>query len=98
MRLRTTSPFLIIAVLLSGMQTSSAQSPLSDHWCARHFGDWMVGPMSCYFSSYRQCRMKLSGAGGVCFQSPYYQPAPAILDGLVGMFRCFFGYRIGEFF
>ena len=77
MRLVTASLFLIVAMLLGGMQAASAQPPTSDQWCARHFGNWMVGPMSCYFTSYQQCRTTLSGTGGVCFQSPYsYQPPP----------------------
>ena len=77
MRLPTASLFLIAAVLLGGMQAASAQSPTSYQWCARHFGNWMVGPRSCYFTSYQQCRTTLSGNSGVCFQSPYYyQPLP----------------------
>jgi len=77
MRWSTASLFLIVVVLLGGMLTAFAQSPTSYQWCARHFGNWMVGPRSCYFTSYQQCRTTLSGNSGVCFQSPYYyQPLP----------------------
>jgi len=78
MRLRTASLFLIV-MLLGGMQAASAPSPTSNQWCARHFGNWMVGPMSCYFWSYQQCRTTLASNSGVCFQSPYdYQPPPDV--------------------
>jgi hypothetical protein len=77
MRLPITSLFVLAAALLGEMQAASAQSPTSYQWCARHFGDWMVGPTSCYFTSYQQCRAALSGNSGVCFQSPFcYQPPP----------------------
>jgi hypothetical protein len=76
MRWPTASLFLIVVVLLGGMLTAFAQSPTSYQWCARQFGNWMIGPMSCYFTSYQQCRRTLSVTGGVCFQSPYYNQAP----------------------
>jgi len=76
MRWSTASLFLIVVVLLGGMLTAFAQSPTSYQWCARHFGNWMIGQMSCYFTSYQQCRRTLSVAGGICFQSPYCNQAP----------------------
>jgi len=76
MRLPILSLVLIAAALLGEFQAASAQPPTSYHWCARHFGNWMVGPMSCYFTSYQQCRTTLSGTRGVCFQSPYYHQLP----------------------
>jgi hypothetical protein len=77
MRLPILLLLVIFSALLGEMQAASAQSPISDQWCARHFGNWVVGPMFCYFTSYQQCRTTLSGNSGVCFQSPYYyQPPP----------------------
>ena len=73
MRLPVLSLFLIAAALLGEIRAASAQSPTSYPWCARYYGSWMVGATSCYFTSYQQCRTTLSGIGGVCFKSPYYQ-------------------------
>jgi Protein of unknown function (DUF3551) len=67
--------FLIAAALLGEIQTASAQSPTSYPWCARYYKDGT--PTSCYFTSYQQCRASVSGVGGLCFQSPYYQATPA---------------------
>jgi hypothetical protein len=67
--------FLIAAVLLGEIQAASAQSPTSYPWCARYF-DRKGGATSCYFDSYHQCMTTLSGIGGFCYQSPYYQAAP----------------------
>jgi Protein of unknown function (DUF3551) len=65
--------FLIAAVPLGEIQAASAQSPTSYPWCARFRS---IGATSCYFTSYQQCMTTLSGIGGFCYPSPYYDAAP----------------------
>jgi hypothetical protein len=45
------------------------------------------GPTSCYFASYEQCATTLSGVGGYCYKSPYYQGPPAARDKAVKVRR-----------
>jgi Protein of unknown function (DUF3551) len=68
------SVFLIAATLLCEIQAASAQSPTSYPWCARYF-DRRGGATSCYFTSKEQCMTAVSGLGGFCYESPYYEPA-----------------------
>jgi Protein of unknown function (DUF3551) len=62
----------VIAVLALAADTVpvAAQSPTSYPWCLRGARS---GGMSCYFTSYQQCRTTLSGIGGYCMRSPYYR-------------------------
>jgi hypothetical protein len=76
MRLSMLSLFLIAAALLGEVRTASAQSPTSYPWCSQYVGRGGGGATSCYFTSYAQCMMTVSGIGGYCYQSPYYH-APA---------------------
>jgi hypothetical protein len=65
--------FVISAVvLLSDIEAASAQSPYSYPWCGIR---GRSGGMSCYYTSWEQCRTTLSGIGGLCIQSPYYKPS-----------------------
>jgi hypothetical protein len=73
MRLAILWLFLIAAVLLGEIQAASAQSPTSYPWCARFRS---IDATSCYFDSYQQCMTTLSGIGGYCYKSPYYDAAP----------------------
>ena len=73
MRLPILWLFLIAAVPLGEIQAASAQSPTSYPWCARFRS---TGATSCYFTSYQQCMTTLSGIGGYCYRSPYYDAAP----------------------
>jgi hypothetical protein len=76
MRLLILSLVLANAALTSFADPASAQSAYSYPWCAR-VGS-RNGPTSCYYASYQQCLTTLSGVGGYCFKSPYYQgPHPA---------------------
>jgi Protein of unknown function (DUF3551) len=77
MRLSMLSLFLIAAALLGEIGTASAQSPTSYPWCSRYFTRGGGGAASCYFTSYAQCMMTVSGIGGYCYQSPYYHAPPA---------------------
>jgi hypothetical protein len=75
MRLPIHSALLIVAAIAGGSQVASAQSPTSYPWCAKTGKD--SAATSCYFTSYRQCMTTISGVGGYCFQSPYYQASLA---------------------
>jgi hypothetical protein len=77
MRLSMLSLFLIAAALLGEVRAASAQSPTSYPWCSQYFGRGGGGATSCYFTSYAQCMMTVSGIGGYCYQSPYYRAPPA---------------------
>jgi len=74
-------PLVIAAALLGDTQPSNAQSPYSYPWCAIYFGDssGLGGAMSCYYTSWEQCRTTMSGVGGNCVQSPYYHAQPTQL-------------------
>jgi hypothetical protein len=76
MRLPILSFFLIAAALLGEVQSASAQSPTSYPWCAKYYESWNFSSISCYYTSYEQCRTTMSGIGGVCIHSPYYRGAP----------------------
>ncbi len=62
-----------IAAALGEIQAASAQSPTSYPWCSK---SPKGGSISCYYTSYEQCRTTQSGIGGICIQSPYYHAAP----------------------
>jgi hypothetical protein len=75
MRLTILSALLVVAAVAGGSPVASAQSPTSYPWCAKTGKD--SAATSCYFTSYRQCMTTISGVGGYCFQSPYYQASLA---------------------
>jgi uncharacterized protein DUF3551 len=75
MRLPIISALLVVAAVAGGSPVASAQSPTSYPWCAKTGKD--SAATSCYFTSYRQCMTTISGVGGYCFQSPYYQASLA---------------------
>src|SRR5215470_14122543 len=81
MRLPIIALFAIAAPLLSETQISNAQSPYSYPWCATYPGDGNGpgGAMSCYYTSFEQCRTTMLGIGGNCVESPYYHAQPAQL-------------------
>ncbi len=63
--------FIIAAALLGETQISDAQSPYSYPWCALG-GTRDSNALSCYYTSWEQCRTTMSGIGGLCVASPYY--------------------------
>jgi hypothetical protein len=67
--------FVVAAALLGETQISNAQSPYSYPWCAMlpGAGSGSGGAMSCYYTSWEQCRTTMSGIGGLCVESPYYR-------------------------
>ena len=73
--------FVVAAALLGEMQISNAQSAYSYPWCAVYPGDnnGPGGAMSCYYTSWEQCRATMLGIGGNCIESPYYHGQPTQL-------------------
>ena len=61
---------LTILALAADTVPTAAQSPYSYPWCLKSGR----GGMSCYFTSYRQCRETLSGPSDWCMRSPYSGP------------------------
>jgi len=75
MRMPIIALFAIAAALLDETQISNAQSSYSYAWCAilPGAGSGSGGAMSCYYTSWEQCRTTMSGIGGLCVASPYYR-------------------------
>ena len=73
--------FVVAAALLGETQISNAQSPYSYPWCAILPGasGGSGGAMSCYYTSWAQCRTSMFGIGGNCVESPYYHAQPTLL-------------------
>jgi hypothetical protein len=73
--------FVVATALLSETQSGNAQSAYSYPWCAIYFsgGNFGGGSMSCYYTSWEQCRTTMLGIGGNCVESPYYHTQPTQL-------------------
>src|SRR5713101_1661612 len=78
MRMSIIVPLVIAAALLGETQVSNAQSPYSYPWCALG-GTRDSNALSCYYTSWEQCRTTMSGIGGLCVASPYYHAQPTQL-------------------
>jgi hypothetical protein len=70
--------FVVAAALLGETQVSNAQSPYSYPWCLLG-GMRGSNALSCYYTSWEQCRETASGRGGTCVESPYYHAQPTQL-------------------
>jgi hypothetical protein len=64
--------FVVIAALLGETQSSNAQSPYSYPWCSLGGTSFGSNALSCYYTSWEQCRTTMFGIGGNCIASPYY--------------------------
>jgi hypothetical protein len=65
-------PLVIAAALLGETQSSNAQSPYSYPWCSLGGTTFGSNALSCYYTSWEQCRTTMFGIGGNCIASPYY--------------------------
>jgi hypothetical protein len=74
-RMRFVALFVIAAALLGKTEISDAQSAYSYPWCALG-GTRDNNALSCYYTSWEQCRTTMSGIGGICLESPYYHAQP----------------------
>ena len=70
--------FIVAVTLLGETQPSNAQSAYSYPWCSLG-GSRGSNALSCYFTSWEQCRATMSGRGGNCVESPYYHAQPTQL-------------------
>ncbi len=75
MRMSILTLFVIAAALLGETQIGDAQSQYSYPWCALG-GTRDSNALSCYYTSWEQCRTTMSGIGGICVESPYYHAQP----------------------
>ena len=59
----------------AGRQAVSAQSPTSYPWCAKYYEAWQFGTLSCYYTSYEQCRTTIRTSPrnprSSCLRSPF---------------------------
>src|SRR5258708_25131530 len=78
MRMLIIALFVAAAGLLGETQLSKAQSAYSYPWCSLG-GTRGSNALSCYFTSWEQCRATMSGRGGNCVESPYYHAQPTQL-------------------
>jgi hypothetical protein len=70
MRVRIILP-LLVAAFSSLAGAAQAQAPNSYPWCALQAD--RSGAMTCYFTSFAQCRTSLGGIGGSCVRNPSYR-------------------------
>ena len=70
--MRVLQASLVASVLLAAASPGFAQSAYDYPWCAVYGGRGSSGAMSCYYSTYAQCMATISGIGGYCTRSPYY--------------------------
>ena len=70
MRLRIIFP-LLVAGFSSVAGAAQAQATQNYSWCALQAD--RSGAMTCYFSTYEQCRSALGGIGGSCVRNPGYR-------------------------
>src|SRR5258706_2509303 len=75
MRMLIIALFVAAAGLLGETQLSKAQSAYSYPWCSLGGGRGS-NALSCYFTSWEQCRATMSGRGGDCVWRPYYHSPP----------------------
>jgi hypothetical protein len=52
-------------------------------WCATYAGYGGGGVESCYYVTLEQCRAAISGIGGFCRESGWYDGRPVSTDGPV---------------
>ena len=69
---------IIAAALLGKTQVSNAQSAYSYPWCSLG-GARDSNALSCYYTSREQCRTTMSGIGGNCVESRYYNAQSTLL-------------------
>jgi hypothetical protein len=73
MFMRLLQASLVAAALLATTSAGHAQSAYDYPWCAVYTSDTGAGgARSCYYATYAQCMQTMSGMGGFCTRSPYY--------------------------
>src|SRR5260370_36503022 len=70
--------FIMAAAVLGETQIGNTQSAYSYPWCSLG-GTRNSNALSCYYTSWEQCRTTMSGIGGNCVESPYYHAQSTLL-------------------
>jgi hypothetical protein len=73
---------LVIAALFSLIICAAAAPAHADpyRWCAEYAGYGGGGVESCYYVTIEQCRASVSGIGGWCRESAWYDGRPVSTD------------------
>ena len=73
---------IAIAALFSLITVSAFEPAKADpyRWCAQYAGFGGGGVESCYYVTLEQCRASVSGIGGFCRESPWYDGRPVSTD------------------
>ena len=71
------------AFLFAIVTTSAAEPAKADpyRYCAVYGSFGGGGVESCYYVTLEQCRATVSGLGGFCKESPWYDGLPVLTDG-----------------
>src|SRR3954471_13295123 len=72
-----------IAIATLFLIAASATTPAKAdpyRWCAQYGGFGGGGVESCYYLTLEQCRASVSGIGGFCRESPWYDGRPVSTD------------------
>jgi Protein of unknown function (DUF3551) len=71
-----------IAALFSLLVASAVEPAKADpyRWCAQYGGFGGGGVESCYYLTLEQCRASVSGIGGWCRESGWYDGRPVSTD------------------
>jgi hypothetical protein len=75
---------IAIAALFSLVVLSAAEPAKADpyRWCAVYASFGGGGVESCWYLTIEQCRAAVSGLGGFCKESGWYDGRPVATDGL----------------
>jgi hypothetical protein len=71
-----------VAALFSLIACAAAKPAQADpyRWCAQYAGYGGGGVESCYYLTLEQCRASVSGIGGWCHESVWYDGRPVSTD------------------
>jgi hypothetical protein len=72
-----------IAFLFAVVAASAVEPAKADpyRYCAVYGSFGGGGVESCYYVTLEQCRATVSGLGGFCKESPWYDGLPVVTDG-----------------
>ena len=76
--MRTAIAFLFAIVAASAVEPAKADPY---RYCAVYGSFGGGGVESCYYVTLEQCRASVSGLGGFCKESPWYDGVPVSTDG-----------------
>ena len=66
-----------VAALTAALNAAPASAQQGGYplypWCAYYGGTGRGGGTNCYFSTWQQCQLAISGNGGMCANNPFYE-------------------------